>query len=149
MDSNWTCKVSDLGLSRFTSGSASNLSTLGKLRGTYAYSAPEVYFGDPFTTKADCFSVGIIFWELAYRSLLGHYAMPYSEYEELVFDFQIIIQVAKNRRRPTIPAACPPDYRDLITACWAQAAADRPDISDVLARLEDMAAKHKLTPKST
>jgi serine/threonine protein kinase len=52
VDSNWTCKVSDFGLSRFTSGSASNLSTLGKLRGTYAYSAPEVYFGDPFTTKA-------------------------------------------------------------------------------------------------
>ncbi len=84
--------MSDFGLSRFT-GSSSNLSTLGKLRGTYAYSAPEVYFGDPFTTKADCYSVGIIFWEIAQRALTGEYAMPYSEYAELVFDFQIIIQV--------------------------------------------------------
>lgn len=129
--------MSDFGLSRFT-GSSSNLSTLGKLRGTYAYSAPEVcvvpkevlsvivllqvYFGDPFTTKADCYSVGIIFWEIAQRALTGEYAMPYSEYQELVFDFQIIIQVAKNQRRPTISPLCPPDYRDLITSCWSQTA---------------------------
>jgi hypothetical protein len=33
--------------------------------------------------------VGIIFWELAHRSLTGEYAMPYSEYQELVFDFQV------------------------------------------------------------
>lgn len=31
VDSNWTVKVSDFGLSRFTSGAASNLSTLGKV----------------------------------------------------------------------------------------------------------------------
>jgi hypothetical protein len=34
--------------------------------------------------------VGIIFWELAHRSLTGEYAMPYSEYQELVFDFQVL-----------------------------------------------------------
>jgi hypothetical protein len=62
---------------------------------------------------------------------------------------QIIIQVAKNQRRPTIPAACPADYRELITALWSQTAAARPEIADVLARLEEMAARQKLTPKSS
>jgi serine/threonine protein kinase len=147
VDANWTIKVSDFGLSRFTSGAASNLSTLGKLRGTYAYSAPEVYFGDAFTTKADVYSVGIIFWELAVRCLTKEYAMPYSEYPELVFDFQIIIQVAKHEKRPTIPSACPKDYRDLITACWAQTADARPEIPSVLARLEEMIAAHNPNKK--
>lgn len=177
-------KVSDFGLSRFTSGASSNLSTLGKLRGTYvaravcvcvcgcvnahplvvnryAYSAPEVYFGDAFTTKADVYSVGIIFWELAMRTLTGEYLMPYSEYPELVFDFQIIIQaklhdavwhscgadmcaqVAKNEKRPSIPADCPPQYRALITRCWAQARDERPEIPQVLRELDAMVAHQR------
>jgi hypothetical protein len=41
------------------------------------------------------YSVGIVFWEIAQRALTGEYAMPYSEYQELVFDFQIIIQVGR------------------------------------------------------
>lgn len=142
VDSNWTVKVSDFGLSRFTSGAASNLSTLGKLRGTYAYSAPEVYFGEPFTTRADVYSVGVIFWELAVRSLTKEYCLPYSEYPELVFDFQIIIQVAKNSKRPTIPQQCPQDYKELIQACWAQNKDLRPEIPEVLAKLDAMLAKH-------
>lgn len=141
VDGNWTIKVSDFGLSRFTSGAASNLSTLGKLRGTYAYSAPEVYFGDPFTTKADVFSIGVIFWEMAVRSLTGEYQMPYSEFPELVFDFQIIIQVAKNGKRPTIPENCPSDYKQLIEDCWSQDKEKRPEIPEVLARLEKMLEK--------
>jgi len=138
VDANWTVKVSDFGLSRFTSGTSSNLSTLGKLRGTYAYSAPEVYFGDAFTTKADVYSVGIIFWELAMRTLTGEYMMPYSEYPELVFDFQIIIQVAKNEKRPSIPDDCPALYRTLIASCWAQNRELRPEIPGVLADLDAM-----------
>lgn len=119
---------------------------MGKLRGTYAYSAPEVYFGDAFTTKADVYSVGIIFWELAMRTLTGEYMMPYSEYPELVFDFQIIIQVAKNHKRPSIHPECPAPYRALIERCWAQARDERPEIPAVLKDLEAMVAAYKSDP---
>ena len=55
VDEYWTVKVTDFGLSRFTQGNQSNITTLGKLRGTYAYSAPELYFGETYTTKADVY----------------------------------------------------------------------------------------------
>jgi serine/threonine protein kinase len=47
-------KVCDFGLSRFTNGEH-NLATLGKLRGTYAYTAPELYYGATFTPKSDVY----------------------------------------------------------------------------------------------
>eukprot|EP01091_Cochliopodium_minus_P004113 TRINITY_DN1402_c0_g1_i1.p1 TRINITY_DN1402_c0_g1~~TRINITY_DN1402_c0_g1_i1.p1 ORF type:complete len:648 (+),score=184.50 TRINITY_DN1402_c0_g1_i1:149-2092(+) len=131
VDENYTVKVTDFGLSRFTEGKQSNVTTLGKLRGTYAYSAPELYFGEQFTTRADVYSVGVIFWELAYRCITGEYVMPYSEFPEFVFDFQIIIQVAKNSKRPTIPPSCPEAFKNVIVKCWAQKQQDRPEISEV------------------
>lgn len=33
-------------------------------RGTYAYVAPELYFGEQFTSKADIYSFAIILWEM-------------------------------------------------------------------------------------
>ena len=40
MDNSWNIKVADFGLSRTTE--EDNLNTLGRLRGTFAYTAPEV-----------------------------------------------------------------------------------------------------------
>jgi serine/threonine protein kinase len=44
------------------------------------FSAPEVYFGEQYTPKADIYSLGIILWELVTRLLTGTYERPYSEY---------------------------------------------------------------------
>lgn len=49
---NYSIKVADFGLSRYTN-SESTTSTLAKLRGTYCYTAPEVYFGHPYSVKSD------------------------------------------------------------------------------------------------
>jgi serine/threonine protein kinase len=49
-------KVGDFGLSRFNTDT--HKETLGKMRGTFAYCAPEVYFGEAFSTKSDVFSIG-------------------------------------------------------------------------------------------
>src|SRR4051812_20426468 len=62
VDEYYNCVVSDFGISRFVIDD--NLSTLSKLRGTYAYCAPEVYLGSPAGPKADVFSLGVILWEL-------------------------------------------------------------------------------------
>jgi serine/threonine protein kinase len=53
----WHLKVCDFGLARFNTDTSKE--TLGKMRGTFAYCAPEVYFGERFTTKSDVFSVGM------------------------------------------------------------------------------------------
>ena len=143
VDENYTVKVTDFGLSRFTEGKQSNITTLGKLRGTYAYSAPELYFGETFTTLADVYSVGVIFWEMAYRCIFGEYVMPYSEFPEFVFDFQIIIQVAKNAKRPTIPPSTPTSYKSLIEKCWSQKQQDRPGIGEVEQELVSLYNNYK------
>jgi serine/threonine protein kinase len=55
-------KVCDFGLSR--SVNKGNLETFKKLRGTFAYCAPEVFKGESCTAKSDVFSMGIVIWEL-------------------------------------------------------------------------------------
>eukprot|EP00011_Vannellida_sp_DIVA3-517-6-12_P004910 CAMPEP_0114614994 /NCGR_PEP_ID=MMETSP0168-20121206/5938_1 /TAXON_ID=95228 ORGANISM="Vannella sp., Strain DIVA3 517/6/12" /NCGR_SAMPLE_ID=MMETSP0168 /ASSEMBLY_ACC=CAM_ASM_000044 /LENGTH=825 /DNA_ID=CAMNT_0001826055 /DNA_START=387 /DNA_END=2864 /DNA_ORIENTATION=+ len=146
VDANWAVKVSDFGTSRFTSGENADLSTLGKLRGTYAYCAPEVYFGKSFTTKADIFSLGVILWEMAFRCLNGAYEQPYAEYKQIVFDFQIIIQSAKMDKRPTIPSNCPEQYAALIRRCWDKdpdVRPDTPEVQELLRELEQTYADNK------
>jgi len=132
----WEVKVCDFGLSRFNTGS--NLETLAKMRGTFAYCAPEVYFGEQFSTKSDVYSIGIVFWELVTRCILGHYERPYAEYKNLHFDFQIIIQTAKKGLRPTIPETTPEGWKNLIKDCFDPASAKRPTCAEILTRLDEL-----------
>lgn len=130
--------MSDFGTSRFTEGAGVNLETLSKLRGTYAYCAPEVYFQQQFTPKSDIYSYGVILWELAYRCITGKYEQPFGEFKQIVFDFQIIVQSAKKDVRPTIPENCPAVYSNLINRCWHKLPEDRPTTEEIAEILKDM-----------
>jgi len=140
VDENDNVYISDFGVSRFVV--EFNISTLSKLRGTYAYSAPEVYFGEQATIKADVFSIGIILWELVNRLITGDYLRPYKEYTNLVLDFQIIVQVAKNSLRPTIPTDCPTGLASLITKCWSSNHSQRPTCTEILASLAELKSQY-------
>jgi len=146
VDENWGVKVSDFGLSRFT-GQTQNQSTLSKLRGTYAYTAPEIYFGKHYTAKSDIFAYGIILWEMAKRTISGYYEQPYSEYPHLVYDFQIIIQVAKSELRPTIPENCPPHLVAVIKGCWNADPEKRPDAGQLLKAVSALDIEYNRDPK--
>ncbi len=87
VDENDNVFISDFGVSRFVV--EFNLGTLAKMRGTYAYCAPEVYFGEPATTKSDVFSIGVILWELLHRVITHQHQRPYKEFPNLVLDFQV------------------------------------------------------------
>jgi serine/threonine protein kinase len=124
-------KVCDFGLSRSTAG---NLETFKKLCGTFAYCAPEVcghgslsrvgladrdsqiFNGGTFTNRSDVFSMGIVIWELLIRSLKGKYEQPYSEYKNLTYDFQIMVQAAGGLR-PTLPEGTPASFLQLYKDC--------------------------------
>lgn len=138
VDENWTVKVSDFGTARFTGGDQADLATLGKLRGTYAYCAPEVYFGKNFTPKSDIYSFGVILWEMAFRCITGTYETPFSEFKHIQFDFQIIIQSAKMEKRPTIPEKCPENYAAIIRRCWDMSPDVRPDTSELQQIVRDL-----------
>uniref|UniRef100_M4BAK5 Protein kinase domain-containing protein n=1 Tax=Hyaloperonospora arabidopsidis (strain Emoy2) TaxID=559515 RepID=M4BAK5_HYAAE len=65
IDSHGTAKISDFGLSCVLEiGSSSNLTAE---TGTYRWMAPEVIRHEPYSTKADVYSFGIVLWELLAR----------------------------------------------------------------------------------
>lgn len=115
-DAEYNIKVCDFGLSRFRT--LTNANTLGELRGTMAYCPPEIYDGGLYSYKSDVYSIGMVLWEMAMRILGGKYSRPFEEYQEITFEFQIIIQTSKNKLRPSIPDKCPPFIRQLIERCW-------------------------------
>jgi len=130
----WHVKVADFGLSRFNTDT--HKETLVKMRGTFAYCAPEVYFGEQFSTKADVFSIAIILWEIVTRCIKREYMRPYQEFPHLHFDFQIIIQTAKKGLRPTIPVGAPEGFVNLIKNAWDHEADKRHDCPAILSQLE-------------
>eukprot|EP01112_Ceratiomyxa_fruticulosa_P004101 TRINITY_DN1445_c0_g1_i1.p1 TRINITY_DN1445_c0_g1~~TRINITY_DN1445_c0_g1_i1.p1 ORF type:complete len:727 (+),score=136.48 TRINITY_DN1445_c0_g1_i1:310-2490(+) len=130
----WDCKLADFGLSRFNT--ADNLETLSKIRGTFAYCAPEVAtgVGTPYSTKSDVYSIGIVLWELVTRIITGEYARPFSEYNHIKVDFQIMLN-SKEGLRPTLPANTPEVLVTLYKKCVAQEPEERPDCTDIMEAL--------------
>jgi len=139
IDNDLNVKVCDFGLSRYIASEdiTDTDQTLQKLRGTYAYTAPEMYYSKNYTPKADIYSLGIIIWEIVSCLLNGKLQKPYSEYPDIKHDFQIIFQVAQFKRRPTISPFCPKPLNDLIVQCWSQDSDSRPTAAEVLESLKD------------
>jgi len=140
----WVCKLCDFGLARFDTGG--NMDTLTKLRGTFAYSAPEVYFGERYTDKSDIYSIGILLWELIYRVINQKYQRPYEEYPKLKLDWQIILKTATENLRPTLPASTPLPLATLIRQTICKDQAGRPNagvLRDLLHEVRDHYTTHK------
>jgi hypothetical protein len=137
----WDCKVCDFGLSRFNT--AENLETLSRIRGTFAYCAPEVATGQgvPYTVKSDVYSIGIVLWELATRVVTGEYQRPFSEYPNIKMDFQIMLN-SKEGVRPTLPAKTPQHLRDVYQICVAQNPDDRPSCTQLVQALAKIEADY-------
>ena len=118
-----------------------------QMRGTFAYCDPEVYNGGIFSAASDIYSLGVIIWEIVNRVIKGKYEQPYSEYKHLTFDFQIIIQAAKEDLRPTIPPTCPPIFKDLITRGWHKSQKGRPTLEAITKTLDVAELEFKANPK--
>jgi hypothetical protein len=80
--------------------------------------------------------MGIIFWEICHRVIRGKYEQPYSEFKNIQFDFQIIIQAAKSDLRPTIPESCPESLAAVIRACTHKEREKRPTCPDLITMLD-------------
>ncbi|KAF7829015.1 serine/threonine-protein kinase STY17 isoform X1 [Senna tora] len=125
MDENEVVKVADFGVARVQSQSG----VMTAETGTYRWMAPEVIEHKPYDQKADVFSFGIALWEL----LTGE--LPYSYLSPL----QAAVGVVQKGLRPSIPNNAHPRLSELLQRCWQQDPIERPNFSEILELLQQIA----------
>lgn len=130
-------KVADFGLSRLSGGTPDQLATLQKMRGTYVYCAPEIYFGLPYSELSDVYSIGLIFWELVVKCVTGTYQRPFGEYPAVSFGFQVVIMASRKGTRPTIPS-CPKTIQNLLRTLWCVVPSKRPTCAELLTIIDEV-----------
>ncbi|XP_059086639.1 mitogen-activated protein kinase kinase kinase 9-like isoform X3 [Tigriopus californicus] len=118
-----TLKITDFGLARESSNT-----TRMSAAGTYAWMAPEVIKNSTFSRASDVWSYGVMLWEL----LTGE--TPYKGIDDLA----IAYGVAVNKLNLHIPSTCPPEWRDLLEACWKYETYERPSFQGILKLLDDI-----------
>lgn len=100
--------------------------------GTPAYLAPELWQGKPYGRAVDVFAFGVVLSELFTCR------MPWAGYRPT----DIREAVLKGERPPlegAVVEGTPAGVLELIAQCWAQDAALRPAMADVVARLQRLA----------
>ncbi|CAK9178373.1 unnamed protein product [Ilex paraguariensis] len=125
MDENEVVKIADFGVARVRAQSG----VMTAETGTYRWMAPEVIEHRPYDHKADVFSFGIVLWEL----LTGK--LPYAHLTPL----QAAVGVVQKGLRPTIPKHTHPKIVELLEKCWQQDPYLRPEFSEIIEILQDMA----------
>uniref|UniRef100_A0A2P2JPP8 non-specific serine/threonine protein kinase n=5 Tax=Rhizophora mucronata TaxID=61149 RepID=A0A2P2JPP8_RHIMU len=125
MDENGVVKVADFGVARVKNQSG----VMTAETGTYRWMAPEVIEHKPYDHKADVFSFGILLWEL----LTGK--LPYEHLTPL----QAAVGVVQQGLRPSIPRHTHPQLEELLLRCWQQDACLRPEFSEILGDLQQLA----------
>ena len=116
-------KVGDFGLARTLK--KANMETTWA--GTPEYMAPEHWRGEPLTPAVDVFSFGVLLYELITCRV------PWN----LAPDYEILMAVHEGKRLE-LPEGqdClrhwPAGTRDLVQACWAHDAADRPTMREAV-----------------
>lgn len=119
-------KVADLGMA--TSGAANEREEAGSF-GAVPWMAPEVLRDTGvLSEKCDVYSFGVIVWELATG------LMPWGDMNP----YRVMVAVAREGARLPIPGDCPDWMKQIMTSCWQEVPAHRPDfnrLSALLARV--------------
>jgi tRNA A-37 threonylcarbamoyl transferase component Bud32 len=128
------CKVADFGLSKVKQTTMVS----GGMRGTLPWMAPEMleWSSNMVSTKVDVYSFGIIMWEI----LTGQ--EPYAG----MHHGGVIGGILSNTLRPTVPASCDPQWRELMEQCWSNEPDKRPTFTEVVSRLRLMLEANQNRP---
>jgi len=128
LDENLRAKISDFGLSKIKTRNQTILGVTNNVCGSFIWKAPETYDKkNLYTEKADIYSIGIIFWEIATCQF------PFEGMEPQ----QIMFHVFQGLRLE-IPSCCPKEYKELIEQCWDHDLAKRPKAQIIYEKLSSV-----------
>lgn len=119
-------KVADFGLAAARHRTFLTLEAGASHLGTASVMAPEQFSAGQVNERCDSYAFGCLLWEC----ITGRQC-----WEECSNMMQIVMAVGCERRRPPLPADCPPPLAKLIRECWRHNAALRPGFDEILERL--------------
>jgi len=115
--------IADFGLARYHAGPGKKMTAE---TGSYRWMAPEVIRHEHYGKPCDVYSFAIMAWEML------TFRMPF----ENMMPVEAAFAVAREAKRPPIPASCPSPINQMLTACWHQDAANRPTFESLCTALE-------------
>lgn len=115
--------IADFGLARYQAGAGKKMTAE---TGSYRWMAPEVIRHELYATPCDIYSFAILAWEML------TFRVPFDN----MMPVEAAFAVAREAKRPPIPASCPAPIRQMLEACWTQEASKRPSFSELCAALE-------------
>lgn len=122
---NGRLKITDFGFARIAARNEEESKRL-TFCGTDSYMSPEILLGDEFDLSTDVFSLGIIFCEIAARTLADDH-----HFKRHVPNFSLDVEEVKK----LIDPGCPEDFRQLCIDCCKTNPKNRPTTRDILERL--------------
>ncbi|PKK63142.1 kinase-like protein [Rhizophagus irregularis] len=128
-----TIKLADFGLSKRIDELVRSNSATGMVR----YVDPKKFTLDKkysLSKKSDIYSIGVLLWEISSGRL------PF----EGKVNFYLIVNIPQGLRERPIPNT-PKDYEKIYTDCWKDKPDDRPDIEEIVTRLETIIAENDST----
>uniref|UniRef100_A0A3B4V947 receptor protein-tyrosine kinase n=1 Tax=Seriola dumerili TaxID=41447 RepID=A0A3B4V947_SERDU len=128
VNSNLVCKVSDFGLSRFLEDDTSDPTYTSGGKIPIRWTAPEAIQYRKFTSSSDCWSYGIVMWEV----------MSYGERPYWDMSNQDVINAIEQDYRLPPPMDCPSALHQLMLDCWQKDRNNRPKFSQIVSTLDKM-----------
>ncbi|KAK9277242.1 hypothetical protein L1049_006781 [Liquidambar formosana] len=142
LDEAWVAKVSDFGLSRVGSVTASCSHVSTEVKGTFGYLDPEYYRRRRLTEKSDVYSFGVVLFEvLCNRPAVT--AVEQEDEEASLAEWALhchqsgsIDRMIDANLRGTIGSECLVVYVEIAAKCLAHKGIERPSMGEVLKNLE-------------
>lgn len=142
--SNSTCKLCDFGTAiEVPDPSLTSLETsksLRQIRGTLAYTAPELWCDVRTTQEAstysDVYSFGIVLWEIFNTTVERKYSHPYPPEVGDAGSCLVFAHVVKGLR-PSVPKNFPISVMNTYVKCVENIASKRPAIAKIVRKVEE------------
>ncbi|PRP77839.1 putative leucine-rich repeat receptor-like protein kinase [Planoprotostelium fungivorum] len=122
---NNVAKVTDFGLSR-TQEDPDVVGETESYVGPIKWMAPEAITNKEYSTKSDVWSFGVVMWEIIEQ------CEPWKGIRAM----RVAIDITANKKRLGISSKCPGPLAAIMTACWEEDPAHRPDFSKLMSELE-------------